>query len=131
MKKIFFIGIVAMIASICSSCSKDSDNQQPDAPEDKSEYYVKFEASCIGAYSHLNNISVSTSNGGYGTTNYTGRSFSETFGPVPKGSKASISVFPTGTSAGNVTTSIYISKDNGPFALKARGKDKCSYTIDF
>lgn len=131
MKRILFVGIAFMTMQICFSCSKEETNPQQSEPENKSEYYVKFEANCIGSYSHLNNISVSTSNGSYSTTNYLGRSFSETFGPVPKGSRASISVFPTGTSTNNVTTAIYVSKDNGPFALKARGTNKCSYTIDF
>lgn len=56
MKRILFVGIAFMTMQICSSCSKEETNPQQSEPENKSEYYVKFEANCIGSYSHLNDI---------------------------------------------------------------------------
>lgn len=47
MKKIFVICIVVMITPICFSCRKDSDYQLPDVQQDKSEYYVKYEAKSV------------------------------------------------------------------------------------
>lgn len=131
MKRILFVGIAFMAMQFCSSCSKEENNPQQSESENKSEYYVRCEAKCEGYHAYLDIISVSTSNGGYSSINYRGSSFSETFGPMPKGSRASISISPHGTPSNYVTTTIYVSKDNGPFALKARGTDYCSYTIDF
>ena len=48
-----------------------------------------------------------------------------TIGPVKKGFRASIQYNEGGT------CQIEVSKNNGPFALKAEGKNSASYTIDF
>ena len=59
--------------------------------------------------------------------------YSEIFGPVSRGFEASIKfdVSATGPAGLTNTTHIYVSKENGPFALKASGGTSASYTIDF
>ena len=55
--------------------------------------------------------------------------YAETFGPFPKGFTARISLS-TSIPGDCVTTSIYVSKNNEPFALKASGPKSAIYTIE-
>ena len=49
-----------------------------------------------------------------------------TIGPVKKGFKASVR-----NEKGTGNAQIEVSKNNGPFALKASGQNSASYTINF
>lgn len=95
-------------------------------PENKDFYYAKFEAECLGAYHYVEGYARA---GEYSVSfGYLTRltRFETILGPIKYGDRASIS---GGVGAGSC--SVYISKNNGPFALKASGKTSASYTIDF
>jgi hypothetical protein len=78
-------------------------------------------------------ITVNTDKGKQTFSAKTTTKYSEIFGPVSRGFEASIkfNVSVTGTAGLTNTTHIYVSKENGPFALKASGGTSASYTIDF
>ena len=71
-------------------------------------------------------FSFNTDQGNISFSGYQYHSWNQTYGPVKKGFRASVSV---GSSL--VTVEIYVSKNNGPFALKASKSGDNSYTIDF
>ena len=133
MKRFYFILVVSFVAMSFLSCSKESITkpQNPNVPaQQKDEYYVKYEAKS-NTYFH---VSVNTDKGvgrAYdrpsqgGVTNY-----SQIFGPVSYGFHARISISLV-YSTDKYSTYIYVSKNNGPFALKASGGLGASYTIDF
>ncbi len=109
--------LVALVATlIMASCSKEEAN-----------YYVKYEASAYTPHASTIYISVNTENG-VQSIQAPGNTFSETFGPVQKGFKASISA---SVSVGTTSTSIYVSRGEEPFVLKATGGETAEYVIDF
>lgn len=88
-------------------------------PENKDFYYVQFKAQ--SKYYMLGTARV-----GEHRVRFTDvTSFETILGPVKYGESASIS----GGTEGNYY--IHVSKNNGPFALKASGTTGASYTIDF
>ena len=121
MKKYLFL--LAMLSSVLLfSCSK-SDDTKPD-DETKDFYYVRYEAS----------VTVNTDSG---IKKFEAvKTFEEIFGPVSKDFRAEINVDSEGAGWAETTASIYVSKNNGPFAMKAyktvTGSEiKLSYKIDF
>lgn len=108
------------------------DNKEEPA---NAEYYVKYEATITS--SKVSNSIKYTVNTESGIKTFTsGKSFSQTFGPVKKGFTASISVDATSLySVDNTNVKIYVSRRNEPFALKANNSgDKTvstTYTIDY
>jgi hypothetical protein len=87
-------------------------------------YYVRFDVDCQYGYSYARisptGCNSFTINGGIGSSN------SEILGPASKGAVAKIEVV-----GGSGSTAIYVSKNNGPFALRRQGGSSLSYTIDF
>ena len=129
MKRFLSLLSVCLCAVILSSC-EESNNEYIETPEDNASYYIKYEAS---SRHYLNSVTVNTDKGKQTFSAKTTTKYSEIFGPVSRGFEASIkfNVSVTGTAGLTNTTHIYVSKENGPFALKASGGTSASYTIDF
>lgn len=108
-----------------SFCTKDHGEEEvviPDIPEQQAEYYVRYRAYTT-TYVFINGVTVTTPKG---TESFKGRmsGFDQTFGPVPKGFKCSIS-------ADAKKVEIYVCRGAEPFSLKATGTTSASYVIDF
>jgi outer membrane biogenesis lipoprotein LolB len=126
MKLLFRITAICLMFFMLLSCSKDESNPTNVASTD--EYYVKYQIKGIGIYNYFSNFSVQTEQKSQSFSGYQYNSWTQTYGPVKKGFVASVSV------QGNVTAEIYVSKNNGPFALKASkssASTSATYTIDF
>ena len=116
MKALFRILAIIILSFAVQSCEKDK------PVENKDFYYVQFKAQT----KHYMN---GTARAGKYATSFSNVTYFETIlGPVEYGDKASIG---GGNYAGNGDYCIYVSKNNGPFALKDRGITGASYTIDF
>jgi hypothetical protein len=126
MKKIlsvlFFLSIFTLTG--CEGFNQPNNggsNQQQD------EYYVKYSIDVTGPYQHFWKISyadvdgMKTSNEGNSVKHWT-----VTIGPVKKGFRASVK-----NAMGTGMNKIEVSKNNGPFTLKASGEDSATYTIAF
>lgn len=117
MKKIILLALV-LSTLMMVSCTKE-----------KANYYVKYEVTAYGTNHYgTMTLNVNTENGPQ-TITTSSKVFSETFGPVSKGFEASVSAsasFPT-----YMTTSLYVSRGEEPFVLKATGTSSAEYVIDF
>ncbi|MDE6338990.1 MAG: hypothetical protein K2K97_04285 [Muribaculaceae bacterium] len=113
-------------------CSGNTD--EPKSSAENTEYYVKYEAVVTSRYI-TNNISYTVAAENQNKTFQSGKTFSETFGPVRKGFKASITANATNLSIADCSVSIYVSRGSEPFALKANKSGgrlvSTSYTIDY
>ncbi|RZK10140.1 MAG: hypothetical protein EOO46_11695 [Flavobacterium sp.] len=132
MKKILKITAVCLAIFITiSSCKKNETETNTNTNDD---YYVKYAITGNGAYIYFSDFSVNTDQGNKSFSGYQYKSWTQTYGPVKKGFNTSVSV-----KSSLVTVEIYVSKNNGPFALKASksgGNSSTtniaqSYTIDF
>ena len=113
---------ILVILIALSSCKKDETNTTTN-----DDYFVKYVIKGNGTYIYFSDFSVNTDQGNVSFSGYQYHSWNQTYGPVKKGFRASVSV-----QSSYVTTEIYVSKNNGPFALKASKSDGgSSYTIDF
>ncbi len=130
MKRFLSILIVScgMIAGL-SSCLEDDDfptlNNSNKPNTEQSYYYVKYEA-YVNFYQY--DVSVNTDKGGKRYRDVRGN-WSGIYGPVSKGFYAKISTSTSGY--GTAKTQISVSKNDGPFAIKATGGMGASYTINF
>ena len=123
MKAITKLFFVLFAAITCFGCEKIENDNNKGQNTQEDFYYVRFDAN---AKYGLVGVTISlTGCEGYSFTS-NGKTFSETLGPASKGAVAKIKV---GASSGS--TAIYVSKNNGPFALKKQGSSSLSYTIDF
>ena len=127
MKAISKLFLVIFAAITCFGCEKiENDNNEQNGDQNTQEdfYYVRFDVDCQYGYSYarisLTGCNSFTINGGIGSSN------SEILGPASKGAVAKIEVV-----GGSGSTAIYVSKNNGPFALRRQGGSSLSYTIDF
>lgn len=124
MNKILRItSLILSIFVILSSCKRDEVKITT-----TDEYYVKYAIKGNGTYNYFNKFSVNTDKGNVSFSGYQYRSWNQTYGPLRKGFRASA------TSDGLVTIEIFVSKNNGPFVLKASksgSQSSVSYTIDF
>ena len=118
MKK--FLLLFAMLPLLFASCAKES------LDKEESEYYVKYsvKGSATNRYIYFTNekgerVQVDTE--GEDKIN-----FEVIIGPVSRGFECHVSV--TGFPA---KTRIDCSKDNSPFAYKAKGGNSVTYTIDY
>ncbi len=123
--------LFALIVTIsCISCEKiengdNNNSNNNDINKQEDFYYVRFEAYSSRYVFDYVNISL-TGSESFSTSG--GLSFSEILGPAERGAIARIR---TMNSDGLCNTAIYVSKNNGPFALKKMGKLGLEYTIDF
>ncbi len=120
-----------LIVLIFSTCTNDEPSISNTPTENKSEvetevnYYVKYVAQGNRNAGWITSIIVNTESGKKTITKQMS-SWSETYGPVPKGFRANISVFGICEK-----TFIYVCRGEEPFVIKAEGTSSASYTIDF
>ena len=121
MKNLFKVGIVIFITVFCLAC-ETNDIYDNSSNNNKDVYYAKFTASTNSI--HMDSYGIS-----FGSISHIDKgyepSFSKILGPAPKGSVAYITATPANSVA------IYISKNGGPYLLKATGISTARYTVDF
>lgn len=125
--KIFFVAMLFVF----SGCN---DSGEPDNPSAGGEYYVKYEAYVKSIYvGYTVKYTVDTDKGRqvFEASN----SFSQTFGPLKKGFKTSITADASSCYRADCDVRIYVCRGQEPFALKASNSgDKivsATYVIDF
>mgnify|MGYP002508950040 CR=1 FL=1 len=108
-------------------CKVDKKNGKIMRKRNSDEYYVKYSITTTRQYHYFRGVTYADINGMITTKEKESpsRVWNITIGPVKKGFRASIQYNEGGT------CQIEVSKNNGPFALKAEGKNSASYTIDF
>lgn len=127
-KGYYLVSLFSLILLAIGSCKKSDVS-----PTSKDVYYVKYVIKGNTTYSYFSDFSVNSDKGVKSFSGYQYRSWSQTYGPVKKGFNAHATV-----KGSLVSVEIYVSKDNGPFALKSSktGSNMSSsisqsYTIDF
>ena len=130
MKAITKLFLILFAAITCFGCEKiENDNNDNNKGQNTQEdfYYVRFEAT--SSYYDIFSVSLSLTGCESFTIRVEGKTCSEIIRPAHKGAVAKMNVFMVSGACDN--TAIYVSKNNGPFALKKRGSGDLSYTIDF
>jgi hypothetical protein len=128
MKAITKLFLVLFAAITCFGCEKIENDNNEGQNTQEDFYYVRFEAT--SSYYYIYGASLSLTGCESFTTIVEGKTYSEIIGPAHKGAVATMNVSMVSGVCDN--TSIYVSKNNGPFALKKRGSGNIiSYTIDF
>lgn len=128
MKTLKFIITAAILALAFLSCEKDSSLKEEIIDNDF--YYVKYQISGK-VYFYIDEVKYNTEKGGKVEKFSAAKSFERTCGPVKKNFNAQIELTERrGTPSSNAIT-ISISKNNGPFTVKASGEYSASYIIDF
>jgi hypothetical protein len=126
MKTISKLFLFLFMIALCVGCEKADDDLVIETEETDDFYYVRFEA---GGSRYIQTVEISLTGCDTFMTKVSGNSYSEIIGPAQKGAVATINVaLSYGT---DCNTSIYVSKNNGPFALKKTGGKSLSYIIDF
>jgi len=126
MKKILSVLVFSLLTFTFVGC--EGFNQPSYGGSNKQdEYYVKYSITTTRQYHYFRGVTYADINGMITTKEKESpsRVWNITIGPVKKGFRASIQYNEGGT------CQIEVSKNNGPFALKAEGKNSASYTIDF
>lgn len=131
-KYLRYILFLSLSMAFCG-CGDDVEDE-PQLPASSSVYYVRYEAVVKSIYMGDNiKYSVTTADGL--KVFVSGKSFSQTFGPVEKGFNTAITADASSWSQAVCNVKIYVSRDNEPFALKANasGEKKASthYVIDY
>ncbi len=135
MKKLLFAIIAAILTMVLFSCEKEKDtvingNNNNNNTDNSDFYYEKYQISGK-VYFLIDEVSYNTENGVQSKSFSGARSFEQVCGPVSKGFVARITLTEhRGAPESNATT-ISVSKNNGPFAMKASGQYSATYTIDF
>lgn len=116
------------------SCDKDNDIANTQSSENKDEYYVRYEVRVKTSHIPTTHITVNTDSGIKKFE--ASKTFEEIFGPVGKDLCAEIDVLVEWGGYSETTVSIYVSKNDSPFALKAHksvtgSKVNLSYQIDY
>ena len=119
--------LVIFAAITCFGCEKIENDNNEGQNTQEDFYYVRFEAT--SSYYYIYSVELSLTGCEGFTTRVEGKTFSEIIGPTHKGAVATMNVSMVSGTCDN--TSIYVSKNNGPFAFKKRGSGNLSYTIDF
>ncbi len=125
MKKLSFILFTAILILTFVSCGKDSDTDG-----NKDFYYVKYQISGK-VYFYIDGVAYNTETGSNSESFSAARSFEQICGPVTEGFVAKIKLTQHRGEASSNATTISISKNNGPFAIKASGQYSATYVIDF
>ena len=93
-------------------------------------FYVKYKISG-STYFYIDGVSYNTENGSRSENFSAARSFEVICGPVNKNFVARITLTQYRGAPASNATKISVSKNNGPFAIKASGQSSASYTINF
>jgi len=132
LKNLFLL--VITLSVLCGACKKENSTSS-------SEYYVKYEVSSTTIYSGGKlNLSITNEKNSQSAISIATRApYAVTIGPIKKGFNANLSVSKEGTpdSQLKLYIQISVSKDGGPFALKAingsdspRNSAQVSYTVE-
>lgn len=127
MKAITKLFLVLFAAIACFGCEKIENDNNKGQNTQEDFYYVRFEAT--SSYYYIYGVSLSLTGCESFSIIVEGKTCSEIIGPAHKGAVAKMNVSMVSGSCDN--TAIYVSKNNGPFALKKIGSGNLSYTIDF
>ena len=124
MKNLLKFAFIVLLAIYCFACEKHDTNGNGGKKGKGDVYYARFEATIDSTANppYIDHYAIS-----FGKNSYRGqtvRSISTTLGPASKGAKAYI----TATPANRVA--IYISKNGGPYVLKASGTSSASCTAN-
>ncbi|MFC4231495.1 hypothetical protein ACFOW1_06325 [Parasediminibacterium paludis] len=119
---------VAFIMAL-TSCKKEEN-----ITTSNDSYYIKYAIIGNGTYIYFSDFSVNSAQGLVSYSGYQYQTWTQTYGPVKKGFSASVSV-----QSPYVTVEIYVSKNNGPWAVMASktgdyslsSTTSQSYTINF
>ncbi len=129
MKKILSVLLISLLTFTFTSCEgfNTPNNGGSTSQNSQDEYYVKYSITTTRQYHYFRGVTYADINGMITTKekDSPSRVWTITVGPVKKGFRASIQYNEGGT------CQIEVSKNNGPFVLKAEGKNSASYTIDF
>ena len=121
MKNILKFSFTILIAICCFACDKHDIDGSEGKNGKEDVYYARFEATVDSTANppYIDHYGIS-----FGDISYRGqteRYISKILGPASKGAKAYISATPANRVA------IYISKNGGPYVLKASGTSSASY----
>ncbi|MFG6341508.1 MAG: hypothetical protein K1V70_05055 [Alistipes sp.] len=133
MKRFVLVIIASILAITLFSCEKETDstaNNDNTNDNNKDFYYVKYEISGK-VYFYIDGVSYSTENGTRSESFSAARSFERISGPVSKNFVARITLTDYRGAPESNATKISVSKNNGPFAIKAFGQYSATYTINF
>ena len=129
MKKILTALLMLLLTFTLTGCEEVNQPSNGGSTQQisKDEYYVKYSITTTRQLHYFRGVTYADINEMITTKakDSPSRVWTITIGPVKQGFRASIQYNEGGT------CQIEVSKNNGPFALKAEGKNSASYTIDF
>ncbi len=135
MKSFLVIVIASILAIPLFSCEKETgstannDNTNTN-DNNKDFYYVKYEISGK-VYFYIDGVSYNTEIGPCSESFSAARSFEQICGPVSKNFFAQITLTDYRGAPKTNAIKISVSKNNGPFAIKASGQYSAGYTINY
>ena len=116
------------------SCDKETETETEQTATNNDNnndyFYVKYQISG-STYFYIDGVSYNTENGSRSESFSAARSFEVICGPVNKNFVARITLTQYRGAPASNATKISVSKNNGPFAIKASGQSSASYTINF
>lgn len=130
MKRLLFFVMSAILTLTLFSCEKEKDSIPATNDNNRDFYYVKYQISGK-VYFYIDGVSYNTEKGACSETFSAAGSFESICGPVSKDFVAQITLTKYRGAPADNATKISISKNNGPFAMKASGQYSASYMIDF
>ena len=141
MKGYLFL-IIAILSMTFFSCEKETETETEKTATNNDNnndyFYVKYQISNIkyqisGStyFFYIDGVSYNTENGSRSESFSAARSFEVICGPVNKNFVARITLTQYRGAPASNATKISVSKNNGPFAIKASGQSSASYTINF
>lgn len=130
MKRLLFVVMATILSMTLLSCEKEKDSTTTPIEGNKDYYYVKYQISGK-VYFYIDGVSYNTEKGTRTESFAAARSFETICGPVSKNFAARIMLTKYRGAPTNDATKISVSKNNGPFAVKASGQYSASYVIDF
>lgn len=129
MKKIVTVILLSVLAFSLTGCEGFNQPSNGNSTQQQDEYYVKYTIS--SSFYYFGSITYAdvngTKNDRTGDYNRTSLKWEVIVGPVKKGFNSHVSY---SRGSANIVK-IEVSKNNGPFVLKASGDDSANYIIDF
>lgn len=129
MKKIVTVILLSVLAFSLTGCEGFNQPSNGNSTQQRDEYYVKYTIS--SSFYYFGSITYAdvngTKNDRTGDYNRTSLKWEVIVGPVKKGFNSHVSY---SRGSANIVK-IEVSKNNGPFVLKASGDDRANYIIDF